>query len=144
MWGTIAAALGLPALAYLLFPAKAQKENEWQEIGDTRQLQTKVPTELVFRRNRKDGWTVISEKSTAWVVKMPDQSVVAYGPHCTHLGCAYHWDDRQNAFFCPCHNSVFAIDGTVTAGPAPRRLDRFDLKVEGNKLLIGALRESEA
>ena len=30
-----------------------------------------VPLEVAFRRNRVDGWRVVSEKSTAWVVKFP-------------------------------------------------------------------------
>ena len=34
VWGIIAAALGLPAIAYLLLPPKVRKENEWVEIGD--------------------------------------------------------------------------------------------------------------
>ena len=144
LWGAITAALGAPALVYLLFPPKARQEEEWVEIGDVTKLQPQVPVEMVFRRNRKDGWKVISEKSTAWVVKMADSQVVAYGPQCTHLGCAYHWDNGKNEFMCPCHSSLFALDGKVTAGPAPRPLDRFDVKVQNNKLLLGKLRESRA
>ena len=68
---------------------------------------------MFFRRNRVDGWKVISEKSTAWVVKQADNSVVAFGPQCTHLGCAYHWEEGKNEFLCPCHTSLFAIDGKV-------------------------------
>lgn len=144
LWGVITAALGAPALVYLFFPPKATKEDEWVEIGDVTKLQPKVPVEMVFRRNRKDGWKVFSEKSTAWVVKLADNRVVAYGPQCTHLGCAYHWDNGKNEFLCPCHSSLFALDGKVSAGPAPRPLDRFDIKVENNKLLIGKLRETQA
>jgi menaquinol-cytochrome c reductase iron-sulfur subunit len=35
------------------------------------------------------------------------------------------------------------MDGKVVSGPAPRPLDRFETKVEGNKLLIGGLQTSE-
>jgi menaquinol-cytochrome c reductase iron-sulfur subunit len=138
----ISAALGLPALAYLFFPPKAQKPNEWIEIGDGTSLAPNAPTEMTFRRNRVDGWKVISEKSTAWVVKSADNRIVAFGPQCTHLGCAYHWDEGRNLFICPCHNSLFGMDGQVKAGPAPRPLDRYDVKVEGDRLLIGNLRQS--
>jgi menaquinol-cytochrome c reductase iron-sulfur subunit len=144
LWGIITAALGIPALIYLLFPPRAKHEEEWIEIGDVTKIQPKTPIEMTFRRNRKDGWKIVSEKTTAWVVKFSDNQVVAYGPQCTHLGCAYHWDDGKSEFVCPCHSSLFALDGKVTAGPAPRPLDRFDVKVENNKLLIGSLRESKA
>lgn len=144
LMGAITAALGAPALVYLLFPPKVVKEDEWVEVGDVTRLQPQVPVEMVFRRNRKDGWKIISEKATAWVVKTADEKVVAYGPQCTHLGCAYHWDNGKHEFLCPCHTSLFAMDGKVTAGPAPRPLDRFDVKVENNKLMLGKLRESKA
>jgi menaquinol-cytochrome c reductase iron-sulfur subunit len=90
-----------------------------------------------------DGWKIQSEKTTAWVVKLAGSQVVAYGPQCTHLGCAYHWDDNANHFLCPCHTSVFAVDGAVLSGPAPRPLDRYETKVENGKLLLGPLRQSK-
>ena len=144
LWGTITAALSVPALIYLFFPPKVQREEEWFEIGDVRKLENQVPVEMVFRRNRKDGWKVTSERSTAWVVKSADNQVVAYGPQCTHLGCAYHWDESKSEFLCPCHSSIFSLEGKVVAGPAPRPLDRYDVKVENNKVLIGKLREAQA
>ena len=142
LWAAISAAIGLPALIYLLFPPKAQKGQEWIEVGDITHIAPNSPVELTYRRTRVDGWKVISEKSTAWVVKAADNKVTAFGPQCTHLGCAYHWDDGKDQFLCPCHTSLFAIDGKVTAGPAPRPLDRYQTKVEGNKLLLGKLQES--
>jgi len=140
IWAAITAALGLPALVYLLLPPKGKKESEWVEVGDIAKLPAGTPTELTFRRNRVDGWKVTSEKSTAWVVKASDNSVVAFGPQCTHLGCAYHWEQPRNQFICPCHTSLFGIDGRVMSGPAPRALDRYDVRVEGQKLLLGNLR----
>ncbi len=143
IWAVIAAAFGLPAFVYLFFPPKARKEGQWVEAGDVSKLTTDSPVELTFRRNRADGWKVYSEKSTAWVVRQPDNSIVAFGPQCTHLGCAYHWEEGKNEFLCPCHSSLFDIHGNVISGPAPRPLDRYDVKIEGGKLLIGALRKSE-
>src|SRR4051794_30950630 len=141
IWGIITAALALPASVYLLFPPKARREDTWVDAGDISRLDLKAPVEVVFRRNRVDGWKIISEKSTAWVAKLPDNKVVAFGPQCTHLGCAYHWDENKTEFICPCHSSIFSLDGKVVAGPAPRPLDRYETRVEGNKLMLGALRE---
>jgi menaquinol-cytochrome c reductase iron-sulfur subunit len=138
----ISAALGLPALIYLLVPPKLRKQSEWVDAGDITQLAPNSPVEMTFRRNRVDGWKVTSEKSTAWVVKFPNNQVVAYAPQCTHLGCAYHWDQGKTEFICPCHNSIFAIDGKVQDGPAPRPLDRFQTKIEGKQLMVGPLASS--
>ncbi|MGA2589085.1 MAG: ubiquinol-cytochrome c reductase iron-sulfur subunit [Bryobacteraceae bacterium] len=142
LWSIIATALSVPAAIYLLFPPKLRKAPEWVEAGDVSQLEPRVPVEMVFRQNRVDGWKILSEKTTTWVVKFSDSDVVAFGPQCTHLGCAYHWDDNRAQFLCPCHNSIFAIDGAVVSGPAPRPLDRYDAKVENGKLLLGPLHES--
>ena len=141
LWALISAALGVPALIYLLFPPKARKNEEWIEVGDVTRIAPNTPVEMTFRRNRVDGWRVISEKSTAWVVKDAANHVTAFGPQCTHLGCAYHWDDAKSEFLCPCHNSLFGIDGKVVSGPAPRPLDRYDVKVEGSKLLLGRINQ---
>src|ERR1700683_2364980 len=139
LWSVITAALAVPAAVYLLLPPKLRKTPEWVNAGDVSKLEPGVPVEMVFRQNRVDGWKILSEKSTAWVVKNSASQVVAFGPQCTHLGCAYHWDDTRSQFLCPCHNSIFAIDGAVVSGPAPRPLDRYDAKVTGGKLLLGAL-----
>jgi menaquinol-cytochrome c reductase iron-sulfur subunit len=143
IWASISAALALPASVYLLFPPKARNEDQWVDAGDISKLAPNAPVELTFRRNRVDGWKVLSEKSTAWVVRQADSSVVAYGPQCTHLGCAYHWEEGPKEFLCPCHNSLFGLDGKVQSGPAPRSLDRYDVKLQGSRLLIGPLRKSE-
>jgi Rieske Fe-S protein len=139
LWTAIVAALGIPALVYLLFPPKARKADEWVAAGDITRIAPNVPIEVTFRRNRVDGWKVNSEKSTAWVVKDAANHVRAFGPQCTHLGCAVHWEDAKNEFVCPCHNSVFDIQGKVVSGPAPRPLDRYQTRVDGNQLMIGRL-----
>jgi menaquinol-cytochrome c reductase iron-sulfur subunit len=142
-WALIGAALGIPALAYLSLPPRAQKESEWTEAGDLSRLDPNVPEEVVFRRNRVDGWKISSEKTSAWVIKEPGNRITAFAPQCTHLGCAYHWEEQRQQFVCPCHSSIFARDGRVLSGPAPRPLDRYDVKIEGTKFLLGPVHKSE-
>src|SRR6476661_6235748 len=86
LWSLISAALAAPALLYLFLPPKVRRESEWIEAGDITKLQPKTPVEMVFRKNRVDGWKISSEKQTAWVVKLSDQKIAAFGPQCTHLG----------------------------------------------------------
>jgi menaquinol-cytochrome c reductase iron-sulfur subunit len=136
------AALAIPAALYLFLPPKTRKQQSWVEAGDLSQLSPGVPQEMTFRRIHADGWKIYSEKGTAWVVKNPDGKVVAFAPACTHLGCAYHWDADTSKFLCPCHGSTFGIDGTVLSGPAPRPLDRFEIKVENAHLWLGPVHQS--
>lgn len=141
LWGVITAALALPAAGYLLIPPKTRKGAAWVPVGELTELQPGTPSEMVFRRNRVDGWKVTSEKTSAWVVKTGDNQVIAFAPGCTHLGCAYHWDETGRYFLCPCHTSTFGLDGKVLSGPAPRPLDRFEARVQNGKVLIGPVQK---
>jgi menaquinol-cytochrome c reductase iron-sulfur subunit len=144
LWGIITGTLGISALAYLFIPPAMRRGEEWVPAGDVSRLAPNTPVELFFRRTRIDGWRVLSEQTSAWVVKAQQGGVTAFGPQCTHLGCAYHWDAGNHEFICPCHGSVFSIAGEVQAGPAPRPLDRYEAKVENGKLMLGRLRTPEA
>ncbi len=143
IWGVIGAVLAVPAIVYLFFPKRVKPADEWTEAGMIDQLEPQVPSALVFRRNRTDGWKVTSEKVSAWAVKMGENRVVVFAPECTHLGCGYHWDDGKRQFVCPCHSSAFAADGRVLSGPAPRPLDRFDVRLEGGRIFLGRVRRSD-
>lgn len=46
---------------------------------------------------------------------------------CTHLGCTVNHFQSDEKFHCPCHGSVFAADGSVQHGPAPRPLQWFEV-----------------
>ncbi len=134
-------ALAAPAVAYLFSRPKAAKSPDWVDAADVNTLRPGEPREVMFVRSRADGWRVVNEKATAWVVKLDPQHVVAYSPSCTHLGCAYHWDEQAKEFVCPCHASLFSIDGKVLAGPAPRPLDRYATRIDNGKLLISPVIE---
>jgi len=135
--------VAIPTAFYLLIPPRLRAGSKYIEAGDVSQLTAGAPVEMSFQENRLDGWKLITEKKTAWVVKEPNNRIVAFGPQCTHLGCAYHFENSQNQFVCPCHNSVFSIDGKVVSGPAPRPLDRYETRVQNNQLEIGQLKTSE-
>jgi Rieske Fe-S protein len=140
LWGLITGALAIPASLYLLLPPRLRRQSQWVEVGDISNLKPDTPEEMIFKRSRVDGWKVVTERTSAWVVKTGSGEIFALAPGCTHLGCAYHWNSQQKEFVCPCHTSAFSIDGKVLTGPAPRPLDRYEVKVEGTKLLVGEIR----
>jgi menaquinol-cytochrome c reductase iron-sulfur subunit len=134
----VTAAIAVPAALYLAIRPKTADDSNWIEVTDFSQLKVNTPVEVLYDHKRVDGWETVAEKSSAWVVRTEDHNVVAYKPACTHLACAYHWENQGKKFLCPCHGSEFSVDGKVLAGPAPRPLDRFLTKVEGGKVLIGS------
>jgi cytochrome b6-f complex iron-sulfur subunit len=76
-------------------------------------------------------------KGKFWLVRTQDNRVAAIYKVCTHLGCLYNWDNSMERYRCPCHGSQFQLDGTYIAGPAPRSLDPFVVRLldaQGNEV----------
>ena len=67
-------------------------------------------------------------KGRFWLVQ-DDKGVYALYVVCTHLGCLFQWRSTKNRFICPCHGSQFSREGKYLAGPAPRSLDSFIIRV---------------
>jgi menaquinol-cytochrome c reductase iron-sulfur subunit len=138
----IAATLASSVAAYLFGKPKLAT-TAWADAGELTPLMETAPHEVSFQHSVSDGWKVRTDKSVAWVVIDERKQVTAFSPLCTHLGCAYHWQAERKAFLCPCHGSVFDIEGNVITGPASRPLDRYAVKIEGSRLWLGPLGESQ-
>jgi menaquinol-cytochrome c reductase iron-sulfur subunit len=42
--------------------------------------------------------------------------------------------ESAELFLCPCHGGVYYKDGNVAAGPPPRPLFRYDVRVENGEV----------
>ncbi|MBE1585399.1 ubiquinol-cytochrome c reductase iron-sulfur subunit [Nonomuraea angiospora] len=75
----------------------------------------------------------------------PDQKVVvvqpsagkfrAYSAVCTHRGCTVS-DVSSGMINCPCHGSMFWLDGKVMGGPATKPLPEVPIKVDGDTISL--------
>jgi menaquinol-cytochrome c reductase iron-sulfur subunit len=139
----MAAVVALPAGAYLLIKPRSATPDDLVEIADLNGLPMGRPQEVLFTRTRVDGWKIVREKTSTWLVKNEAGNVTAFAPACTHLGCAYHWEAEAKSFLCPCHDSVFDLSGKVLSGPAPRPLDRLVVEIENGKVLVNPNSKSE-
>lgn len=71
-----------------------------------------------------------------WLVSTEEGAPKAIYMVCTHLGCLYKWEASNVRFECPCHGSKFSHDGYYIEGPAPRSLDYFEVREEGDQLIV--------
>ena len=63
-------------------------------------------------------------------------SFVAVSAACTHQGTTIQFQLNNNRFYCNNHGSTYALDGTVTNGPATRALVKYNTTFNGNSLRI--------
>jgi len=75
-----------------------------------------------------------------YLARLDDGGFLAMSRECTHLGCTVGWDAEQGRFVCPCHASVYAIDGAVLKAPAPRPLDLFPVRIENRIVKVDVSR----
>jgi menaquinol-cytochrome c reductase iron-sulfur subunit len=134
--GLIGAALGLPAVAYVVGPALQRITGNWIQLGAVAKVELGVPTLFKTKVERQTGWITEEQEISAYVLTDDGQSFVALSNVCTHLGCRARWIADQQIFFCPCHNGVFDKNGNVVSGPPPRPLDRYETKVEDAVLYV--------
>ncbi|MFG1710235.1 Rieske (2Fe-2S) protein [Nonomuraea sp. M3C6] len=81
------------------------------------------------------GGTLVEDLNV--VVTQPTQGVYkAFSSVCTHKGCAVS-APKENVIRCACHGSEFAADsGKATKGPATAPLASFQVKVEGDGIVV--------
>jgi len=70
------------------------------------------------------------------IIPNMEKGIVAIYQKCVHLGCKVPWCASSQWFECPCHGSKYNRVGEKTAGPAPRGLDHWPLKIDGGAVTI--------
>ena len=135
--GLISLGMGIPAVAYLIGPArKSDADQQWIRLGPISKVELGTPTLFKAKLQRQTGWIVNEEEISVYVLTENGRDFVAMSNICTHLGCHVRWIVDQEQFFCPCHNAVFDQAGEVVTGPPPRALDRYEVKIEDQQIFI--------
>ncbi len=95
------------------FPVIAAKEDAWNKYPN-------VPIGAVYLR------------------RTGEKIVQAFNVVCPHAGCFVDYLPERNTYLCPCHNSTFALDGTVSEpkSPSPRGLDNLEVEIRGEEIFV--------
>jgi menaquinol-cytochrome c reductase iron-sulfur subunit len=135
--GVISVGVGIPAISYVVGPSLQKTDTqEWIRIGSSSKVEIGIPTLFKVKIQKQVGWIVNEEELAVYILTENGSDFVALSNICTHLGCRVRWILDQDKFYCPCHNAVFDKDGQVVAGPPPRPLDQYQVKVENGQLFI--------
>ena len=133
----MAAIVGLPMIQYFISPAlKKITSDEWISLGLLENYPLDVPTPFHFNLTRVNGWERSSQSYGAFILRQAGEDPIVFSDVCTHLSCRVGWDAENEEFLCPCHAAFFSKFGEVISGPPPKPLDRYEIKLEGDQLLI--------
>jgi menaquinol-cytochrome c reductase iron-sulfur subunit len=132
----ITAALAIPLAGAAILPTLRGRETDWISAGSVNDFPVGEPRTTQLTLSRLDGWIEIQEPRGVWVIRGEGNNFTVFNGRCTHLGCAYSWQEGQQRFVCPCHGGVFAMDGSHMGGPPPRGLDTLEWRVEGGNLMV--------
>lgn len=134
--GLAALAAGIPILSALLAPLLEKTPQTWRTIGKLDDFDINTTHLVTFENADPKGWAGVTAKTAAWLRRDTEHQFTAYSANCTHLGCPVRWEKDAELFMCPCHGGVYYKDGTVAAGPPPKPLVHYPVRVNKKQVQI--------
>lgn len=129
--------VAVPLGGLYILPALRKPKVVWKECGMVDDFPVGeiklVPLKPLERRQWPEDWGT----EAAFVYRRSDDDFIVYNLHCTHVGCPVNWSPPAERFFSPCHGGVFDAEGRVLAGPPPRPLDRYEVKIQHGVVYAG-------
>ncbi len=101
--------------------------------NNTPKLTANLDNELTSVGSSKTGSNVIVIRIASGNVSA---SFVALSTICTHEQCTVGYQSGQSRFVCPCHGSIYDINGSVLQGPAPSALAKYTVSIDNNTLSV--------
>jgi menaquinol-cytochrome c reductase iron-sulfur subunit len=131
-----AAVVGIPIVGFLFSPLLQKIPQDWRPVGAVGDFQVGQTVAVSFLDASPLPWAGVTAKSAAWLRRDSQQEFTAFAVNCTHLGCPVRWLADANLFMCPCHGGVYYQDGTVAAGPPPKALAHYPVRVRNGQVEI--------
>jgi menaquinol-cytochrome c reductase iron-sulfur subunit len=135
----IGAVVGIPIVGYLLGPLLKPTPSDWRNVGKVGDFSPGDTKLVAFDDPSPLAWAGQTARLAAYIRREGQQEqFLAFAVNCTHLGCPVNWQPSSGIFICPCHGGVYYADGTVAAGPPPRRLFTYDTRVVNGQVQLRA------
>jgi len=131
--GIISAALGIPAIGYLIAPAlREDKTGAPVAIGKLEDIPIGKFHPFSFTLTKVNGWERTASNYGGYLLRKSEDpnDIMILSSRCTHLSCTVNWNEESQVFVCPCHDAQFDKEGKVLDGPPPEPLGHFEYKVD--------------
>lgn len=128
--GTVVSGLlGVPVLGFLFMPLLRKVKPVWRNVGPVSKFKAGDTVLVKFMDASSLPWSGMTAETAAWVRHKKNHKFEAFCVNCTHLGCPVRWMPDAKLFLCPCHGGVFLASGAVAAGPPPKPLHKYKVRV---------------
>jgi quinol---cytochrome c reductase iron-sulfur subunit, bacillus type len=134
-----AAVVGLPLIGFVIAPLFRKAPEQWASLGKVGDFEIGKTVNVTVLDPSPLPWAGITAKNAVWLRRESDTSFIAFSANCTHLGCPVRWMEGAELFLCPCHGGAYYKDGSVAAGPPPRPLFRYDVRIENGEVKINSV-----
>jgi menaquinol-cytochrome c reductase iron-sulfur subunit len=134
--GAIGAVATVPVIGFLLSPLTRRQPRVWRQVGQVDAFRVGETVNVVFEDASPLPWAGVTARTAAWLRRDTPDHFTAFTVHCTHLGCPVRWVADAGLFLCPCHGGVYYADGTVSAGPPPKTLPQYPVRVRNGQVEI--------
>jgi menaquinol-cytochrome c reductase iron-sulfur subunit len=131
-----AAIVAIPFVGFVFAPLFEAQPQVWRPVGPVGRFRIGTTVEVSFPDSSPLPWAGIVARTAAWLRRESAETFVAFSVDCTHLGCPVRWLPQASLFMCPCHGGVYYADGTVAAGPPPRPLPQYPVRVRNGQVEI--------
>jgi cytochrome b6-f complex iron-sulfur subunit len=119
-----------PLLRYLVPPPVADLGGDEviaAKVGDLKPNSAKI-----FRFGNRPGL----------LLRVGESEYRAFSATCTHLSCTVQYRTDLHEIWCACHNGMYDLNGRNVSGPPPRPLEKYQVHVRGEDLVVSRKREA--
>lgn len=131
-----AVAAAVPVVSALVAPLLEQPPQIWRKVGMLSDFAIGTTSLVNFMNADPKPYAGVTAKSAAWLRRNDKDNFIAFAANCTHLGCPVRWEQKAELFMCPCHGGVYYKDGTVAAGPPPKPLTKYKVRIYNDEVQI--------
>lgn len=135
--GSIAGVMvGIPIIGSILAPIIKKPKPDWRPVGASKSFTVGETVKVTFIDASPLPWAGVTAETAAWLRRTGNDTYIAFSINCAHLGCPVRWVAGAKLFMCPCHGGVYYEDGSVAAGPPPRGLYQYPVRVHNGQVEI--------